>query len=454
MAIITNQTTLCEKDLLHITIVGSTGAVGAYLATKLAGHAHLSIVGRKNSPHLAQIQKEGLCVLTPSGTMMTPGSRFSYIGWDYAGISQEQDAILVSLKQPDITANFAKQILRISSPDTPIIFIGNGVPFFFMRDLGFQKIHIETVDQEGSIAKLFSSRYTLLLHPIIAANIESCGVVKISRPEDKIKVTLATTSGPPPKNLLKLQGALTEAGINTEIAHGQAPRIILEKLQFALSVNVLSGLLNKPLGDIFYAPRLQPLMQYLVTIVGAIGDAFKVRRIRNYEQFAKVEVTRTHFSSFYRDLLGGKTTEACAFVESALELANYIQSQKLGRLPDLSPLLALKELVDMRVDGAVITEESLQGLLNGTPSIMGTAPQDALTAAGHTLLPPLFARLKSLRRKLSCSLGGPLVTIIMLLNLKGCGVADLSVQSKLCARTIKSANEPAPLNFKTNIDRQ
>jgi 2-dehydropantoate 2-reductase len=352
----------CE-DRPSIAIIGGVGAVGAYFSAKLVKSSNLSILGRKHSAHLSQIQKDGLTVITSSGKTTTLAAYFSYVGESYTDISRLQDIVFLSLKQPDITAGVAAQILRISAPDALIVFVGNGIPPFFMQGLEQPKTHIEAVDPGGKIAQLFSSCSVVLLCPTIAANIQSCGVVKVSRPEEKIKVSLATTSMVRPKNLERLLRLLNAAGIATEISDGQAHRMVLEKLQFALSVNMMSGVLNKPLGDIFYAPEFQPLLRYIVAVIGAVGDALKIKGVRSYEQFAKTEVTRTHFSSFYKDLVAGKTTEANAFLGATLELADFTRSQELGTLPDLSPLLKLKALVDKRIDGGVISDEELQVLL-------------------------------------------------------------------------------------------
>lgn len=348
-------------DRKSIAVIGGTGSIGGYFASKLAGDMSVAIVGREGSPHLKKIQEESLVIKTTKGSLSSPPSKFSFIGGHPKEIPFQPDIILLTLKQPDVTEELAEQLLSISTPDTLILFTGNGIPFFFLQGLKTKKTHVDAVDPKGSISRLFASRSLAFLHPVIAAEIESDGVIKVSREEDEIKVTLATVWGNSASGDLKqLNTLLNNAGVATHVEEGQAQRIVLEKLQFSLSVNILSGLLNRSLDDVFYDPKLQPFLEYIATLVQNIGANLGIQNVRSYKQFSKnTGLTRGHFSSFWHDLKTGKTPENKAIVDAAIELGRYVNSQTIQNQLNLTPLLKLKELVDKRIDGGSISEEDI-----------------------------------------------------------------------------------------------
>lgn len=351
------------SDKPKITIVGGTGAVGGYIASKLLSNSQLSIIGRSGSPHLLKIQSEGLVVKTSTGDKKTAPTRFKFVGEDFNKITEKQDFIIVCLKQPHMTAEIAQQIISISDSKTLIAFVSNGVPFFFMNGLNQKKDHIHSIDYNGKIAHLFKNRNIIFLHPIIASWVKSPGVIEVLTPEDRINFFIApifSTSS----NLEILAQVLNISGIKTEVTDTSAHKIILEKLQFALAINIMSGLLSKSNGDIFYDPELQSFIKYIILLTNSIGKAFNVEGLRGYEQFKKIKITRTHFSSFYHDLKAEKSSEGQGFANATLELLGYIQSQHLGEVPDLSPLLILKSLIEKRVRKETIQPKDIKLLLD------------------------------------------------------------------------------------------
>src|SRR5665213_2199106 len=178
----------------RITIIGGTGAVGAYFAKQLvsAGHS-VSIIGKENSQSLKQIQKNGLTLITSDGELNIPPTEFSYIG-DLAHLSkkEKQGLVIISLKQFDMSDEIAKQVAEITNENSIIGVISNGLPFYFLKGLNFRKKHLDSVDEGGRITHRLKDRQIVGIQPVIASKIVSPGVIHVIRPLAAITVTLGS----------------------------------------------------------------------------------------------------------------------------------------------------------------------------------------------------------------------------------------------------------------------
>ncbi len=113
---------------MRVCVYGA-GAIGGHLAVRLArGGADVSVVAR--GPHLAAIQRDGLTVHASDGQF-----NVRVQASDDPQALGPQDAVLVTVKAPALPA-VAAAIGPLLKPDTPVVFVMNGIPWFYFHAVG------------------------------------------------------------------------------------------------------------------------------------------------------------------------------------------------------------------------------------------------------------------------------------------------------------------------------
>ena len=351
----------CQAE--KITIFGGLGAIGSYFTMQLVDAGHeVTIIGREESEHLKYTENRGLTLFTSEGIKTIPANKFKYIGTFNATLSP-QDLIIVSLKQPDLNLEAAQQIKHLTKQDTIVAIIANGLPFYFMQglDIGPKK-NLNSVDPNSKIINCLQNNNLIGIQPFIAAEIADLGAVKISRPLDKISVVIGSPIDPKSKHLVKVATIFQNAKINTTICKDKMHKNVLEKLQFALSVNVLSALMARPIDEIFIDPQAQPLIEYVIKLLETIAVGTKVGNLRDYQQFKKLPISKGHYSSLYKDIINHKSNESAAIIGATLELAEYIKTRNDVELPNLQALRYLQQLLERKSQGEKLSKADLDKL--------------------------------------------------------------------------------------------
>ncbi|HET7198629.1 MAG TPA: 2-dehydropantoate 2-reductase N-terminal domain-containing protein, partial [Burkholderiales bacterium] len=108
---------------MRLCVFGA-GAVGGHLAAKLAASGHeVSVVAR--GAHLAAMQENGVKLLHGGRTIVGRVRAAA----DAAGLGV-QEAVLVTLKANMLDA-FAGQCAPLLGPDTAVVFVQNGIPWWY-----------------------------------------------------------------------------------------------------------------------------------------------------------------------------------------------------------------------------------------------------------------------------------------------------------------------------------
>ena len=113
---------------MRVCVYGA-GAIGGHLAARLAkGGAEVSVIVR--GANLAGIRQRGLTVRAPDETFTVPVMATD----DPRGLGP-QDAVLVTAKAPAL-ASVAAGIGPLLGPDTPVVFVLNGIPWWYFHAHG------------------------------------------------------------------------------------------------------------------------------------------------------------------------------------------------------------------------------------------------------------------------------------------------------------------------------
>lgn len=341
---------------MQITIFGGTGSLGAYFAYRLSKAQHnVSIIGRDNSENLKQILDIGLTIKFHNETVFMPSSNFGYVGsYNYSLLNIKQDLVIVSLKQPNFDINIAHQVMNLTDNNSVIGIISNGLPFYFLADFNLiSKTHIEAVDSHGEILQLMRGKQIMTIMPLMGSNIISPGVIKIINPQDKIK-TFVGGKLIDQNKLESISQILGEALIPNVISDNISKNF-LEKLQFSLSVNVMSALLDQMNGQVFQSEANQNYVRYVVKFVNALAESLKVENVRDYNAFRALNISEARYSSMHEDLSHGKMPEVKVIVSAPLELAYHFNLSISTK-----PLEIIEELLLAKSNNISVSSEQIQ----------------------------------------------------------------------------------------------
>ena len=308
---------------MQITIFGGTGSLGAYFAYRLSKAQHnVSVIGRDNSSNLKQIAEVGLTIKFHNETVFMPSSNFGYVGsYNYSLLNIKQDLVIVSLKQPNFDINIAHQVMNLTDNNSVIGLISNGLTFYFLRDFNLSsKTYIEAVDPAGEILQLMRGKQIITIMPLMGSNIESPGIIKVVNHQDKIKTFIG---GSIDQAKLELMSQILEEALIPNTISDNISKNFLEKLQFALAINVMSALLDQHNGQVFHSEANQNYVRYVIKFVNALAESLKVENIRDYNAFRALNISEARYSSMHEDLSHGKMPEVKVIVSAPLELAYH-----------------------------------------------------------------------------------------------------------------------------------
>jgi ketopantoate reductase len=99
--------------------------------------------------------------------------------------------------------------------------------------------------------------------------------------------------------------------------------LVLEKLQFSLTINTLSALLDLSIDRIFNDSKLESFVKKMMDFIQSIATRLDIP-IRKYDDFLKLKVTVGHFSSMHHDLKQAKPLEINAIVKAIIDTADIL----------------------------------------------------------------------------------------------------------------------------------
>lgn len=157
---------------MKVTVFG-TGAIGSHVAGRMArgGKAEVSVIAR--GPQLAGIRADGITVDAPDGRFNVKVNAEQ----DPAKLGP-QDAVIITVKAPALTA-VADSIAPLLEPDTPVVFVINGIPWWWGDGL-------EVLDPTGSVREKIGLRRTIGGVVWSACTVTSPGTVKVASATSKV----------------------------------------------------------------------------------------------------------------------------------------------------------------------------------------------------------------------------------------------------------------------------
>ncbi|MER9653407.1 2-dehydropantoate 2-reductase [Mesorhizobium sp. M0152] len=314
---------------MKITIFGA-GAIGGYLAAKLAlaGRTDLSVVAR--GAHLEAIRANGLRLIE-DGQESVAAVRAAADA-EELGV---QDTVVLALKAHSLTPAL-DQIAPLLGPETAVVTMQNGVPWWYFHKLGgpLEGVRLNAVDPNGAIWQRIGPQRVIgsVVYP--AAEVDAPGLVR--HVEGK-RFSLGEPSGERSERVVKLAEEMVKAGLQAPVRDDIRSEVWV-KLWGNLSFNPISALTGSTLAAIVADDGTRTLARTMMLEAQAIGESLGVRfPIAVDRRIKGAGDVGEHKTSMLQDLERGRPMEIDALVGAV---------QELGRLtgnstPTIDGVLAL-----------------------------------------------------------------------------------------------------------------
>ena len=303
---------------MRVCVFGA-GAIGGYVAAKLAAvdGLDLSLVAR--GPHLAAIRANGLRLIEDGRETVRPVRATA----DSSELGA-QDCVILGLKAHSISPAL-DAITPLLGPDTAVVTAQNGIPWWYFYKSGgdLEGTRIEAVDPGGRIWERIGPERAIGCVAYPAADVPEPGVI---HHVEGVRFPLGEPSGERTDRVEAIAKALVAAGLKAPI-RADIRSDIWVKLWGNLSFNPISALTGGTLIEIVEDPGTRAVARAMMLEAQTIGEKLAVRFPvdvdRRIEGAGEVGA---HKTSMLQDLERGRPMEIDALVTAV---------QELGRLLDI-----------------------------------------------------------------------------------------------------------------------
>lgn len=313
---------------MKICVFGA-GAIGGFIAAYLArAGVEVSVVAR--GPHLDAISSEGLTVESIDETFSV-----SVQATDDPASLGIQDAVLVTTKAPSLPV-VAASIGPLLSDATPVVFLTNGVPWWYFQGHGgsLDGRRLPLLDPGDALRSAIGGR-TVGGIAWPASSVPRPGVIHVPKPK-----ALPTVLGP-------VDGIVTP-GISAIAAAFEAARLpvaverrirdrIWEKIAFNLSAGPMTVLTETAVAATQEEEAMVSASRQVLAEVGALVQALGCHATIDADSIVERNRVLGHRPSILQDLLARRPMETDALYTVPLQLAEMVGVE----MPTLSLLAAL-----------------------------------------------------------------------------------------------------------------
>lgn len=321
-------------DKRRICVAGA-GAIGGYLAARLAGiGADVSVVVRGRQ--LEAIRRDGLILINEDGSEQHAPLRASD---DMAALGP-QDVLILAMKAHQI-APVIDGLKTLIGPETLVVTAQNGIPWWYFHGLDgpWRGRRIEAVDPGGVISAALPVDRTLgtIVYP--AAELLRPGVVRVIEGN---RFPLGEIDGSDSERVRSLAETFRAAGLRSPVLKDIRAEIWI-KLWGNLSFNPISALTQATLEDIVAFEPTRDLAAQMMAEGQAVGERLGVRfKIALDKRIAGAGAVGAHKTSMLQDVETGRELELAALVGSVIELGEIagVPTPTIRQVHALASLLA------------------------------------------------------------------------------------------------------------------
>ena len=307
-----------KRGCMKIAIVGA-GSIGGYLGARLAlAGEEVTFIAR--GANLQAIGKNGFTLIEEDGASHTAKNVQAAALKDGA----PQDYVLLALKAHQVAA-VAPDLHRLFGPETALVTLQNGVPWWYFHKLGgpYDGRAVKSADPDGSIAAHVGNERIIGTVVYPASELVEPGVVKVIEGN---RFSLGEPDGSKSERVQRLADALARAGFKAPIAADLRAEIWM-KLWGNVIFNPVSALSHGTLAGICGFPPTRDLAARMMEETQAVAEKLGIRfRISIEKRIAGAEAVGEHKTSMLQDVEGGRALELEALVGSVVEMARLTET--------------------------------------------------------------------------------------------------------------------------------
>jgi 2-dehydropantoate 2-reductase len=312
---------------MKLCIYGA-GAIGGHLAGRFArAGADVSLIAR--GAHLAAIQQNGLTVDARDGTFHSRPRATS--NPDELG---PQDAVIVTVKSPALPS-VAAGIAPLLGPDTPVVFVMNGVPWWYFDKEGgrFEGTRLPEADPGEGLRNAVGVNRTIGGVVYSATEVTEPGRIHVEHAN--IRLILGELDGRISQRATAIATLLKAGGMDCPVS----PDIRAEvwaKLVGNLATGPLTLMSRRGVGDTF----TDPVLRAQARANAQVGHAIAAALGRHLPQSVVDRVgalTMAHKPSILQDLELGRPMEIDTLFTLPVRLARMVGVET----PQLDVMVAL-----------------------------------------------------------------------------------------------------------------
>ncbi|KQZ82887.1 2-dehydropantoate 2-reductase [Mesorhizobium sp. Root157] len=297
---------------MRIAVFGA-GAIGGYVAAKLAAadRADLSIVAR--GAHLAAMRDTGLRLIE-SGQERVLQVRAAADAREL-GV---QDYVVLALKAHSL-GGALDQIAPLIGEQTAVVTMQNGVPWWYFHKIGgpLEGARVAAVDPGGTIWDRIGPNRAIGAVVYPAVEVDSPGVV---RHVDGNRFSLGEPSGDKSERVTHLAAEMIAAGLQAPVREDIRSEIWV-KLWGNLCFNPISALTGSTLAEIVADEGTRLLARTMMLEAQSIGESLGVKFPIGVDRRIKgAGDVGAHKTSMLQDLERGRPMEIDALVTAVQEL--------------------------------------------------------------------------------------------------------------------------------------
>jgi len=304
---------------MKFAVIGA-GGIGGYLGARLAlAGESVSFIAR--GPNLQALRESGIRLIEEDGTEHQIRTVQAFQHMNEAG---QHDVVLLALKAHQVAA-VAPQLSSLLGPDTAIVTLQNGIPWWYFHGLSgpWEGQRLESVDPGGVIASHIDNARLIgsVVYP--ASELIAPGVVKVIEGN---RFSLGEPDGSKSERVQNISQALARAGFKAPVSSDLRSEIWL-KLWGNLTFNPVSALTHATLAQICRNPQTRELALGMMTEAQHVAEKLGVRfRISLERRLAGAEAVGEHKTSMLQDVEQGRPLELNALLGSVIELARLTET--------------------------------------------------------------------------------------------------------------------------------
>jgi 2-dehydropantoate 2-reductase len=303
---------------IRVCVVGA-GAIGGLVAAKLAlaGNA-VTVIDL--GPHLAAIKQNGLKLEWHDGKVEVAKVK----AVDKAAEAGKQDLVILAVKAHYLE-EAARDIDALTGPDTVIMTVQNGLPWWYFQKLGgkYDNKKLQSLDPTGILTRKIDANRILGCVVYPAAAVTAPGVIHHVEGD---RFPIGELDGRDTERAKLLHDVFVKAGLQSRVLKDIRSEIWL-KAWGNLSFNPISALTHATLVDICQFPETRHLAAKMMEEAQAIAQKLGVTfRVSIEKRIAGAESVGAHKTSMLQDVEAGRSLETEALIGSVLEMARLTET--------------------------------------------------------------------------------------------------------------------------------